>query len=101
MADSEGAAQLDEAAAIVAELCGRHPELGDRFGRLAGQLDELATTQLAGSPMVLPLTAPIRRNAVNLREATGDRFRTGVRSLEEQVANLQRRAAEWGRSGGG
>ena len=98
--DSKGAAQLKEAAAIAAELADRHPESSDRFRRLAARLNLLVKTELVGSPMVLPLTAPINRNAVNLREATGERFRRGIESLENQVANLQRRAGVEGRTDG-
>ena len=96
---SKGAAQLGAAAAVVAELGGRHPDLADRFCSLAAQLNELAETELADSPIALPLTAPIRRNALNLQEAVGERFCAGIRSLEEQVANLHKRAGDWGRIG--
>ena len=97
MADSKGVAQLSEAAAITADLGCRHPELRDLFRSLAKRLNRLAESDLAGSPISLPLTAPIHRNAINLREADGERFRKGIQSLEEQVANLQRRAGDQGR----
>ena len=97
---SKGAAQLGEAAAIVVELGARHPDLADRFRNLAVQLNALAETQLVGSPIALPLTAPIQRNAQNLQAAMGERFCAGIRSLEEQVANLDKRADDWGRIGG-
>ena len=100
MAGSKGAAQLSEAAAIVAALAGRHPESRGRLRSLAAQLNELSDARLAGSPMALPLTAPIHRNAVNLRDGSGERFLEGIQSLEEQVANLQKRAGGWGRHGG-
>ena len=97
---SKAAAQLSEAAAIAVELGVRHPDLADRFCSLAAQLNELANTQLAGRPIALPLTAPIRRNALNLKEASGDGFCAGIRSLEEQVANLHKRAGGWERIAG-
>lgn len=100
VANSKGVAQLSEAAAIAAELGCRHPELRDRFRSLAMHLNRLAESDLVGSPMALPLTAPIHRNAINLQEADGERFRKGIQSLEEQVANLQRRAGDRGRSPG-
>ena len=97
---SKGAAQLSEAAAILVELRGQHPDLADRFCSLAAQLNELAGTQLVCSPIALPLTAPIRRNALNLKNAAGEGFCAGIRSLEEQVANLHKRVGNWGRIGG-
>ncbi len=100
VAPSKGADQLSEAAAVATGLGCRHPELKDRFRSLATRLHRLAESDLVGSPMALPLTAPIHRNAINLQEADGERFLLGIQSLEEQVANLQRRAGDWSRSRG-
>lgn len=99
-AGSKGAILLGEAAAIAAELGVRHPEFGDRFDSLAERLDRIAGTELGASPLALPLTAPIHRNALNLQGAAGDRFRRGIESLEEQVANLEMRAGRGSRGGG-
>ncbi len=79
----------------MADLRRRHPGCKDRFGPLQERLAALAGTELVASPMSLPLTAPIHRNAVNLRYAGGERFQLALRTLEEQVANLQRRAGDW------
>lgn len=99
-AEPKGPGLLGEAAAIAAELGVRHPEFRDRFDSLAERLDRLSRTELGASPLALPLTAPIHRNTLNLQGADGERFRRGVESLEEQVANLEMRAGRRNRGGG-
>ena len=93
MAEPKGVAQLKDAAAIVAGFSDECVGQKARLDALAGNLIALAGSRLAGNPMVLPLTAPIHRNALNLKEAGGKRFALGLQSLESQVSNLEKRAA--------
>ena len=88
----KGVEHLSEAAEIAGALGSDFPEFNDRFAAVAAKLAALAEAPLAKSGLAVPLTAPINRNAKNLKSLDGEKLEQGLATFEQAVANFEKRA---------
>ncbi len=89
----KGVEHLTEAASIAGRLAAdADDQLRDRLSALQTTLQALSESPLAKSGLVVPLTAPVNRNAKKLATANGDGFEAALVPLEAAVANLSKRA---------
>jgi hypothetical protein len=88
----KGIEHLSEAGEIAGALGAENADLKDRFAAVAAKLALLSEAPLARSGLAVPLTAPINRNAKNLKTLDGEKLEQGLTTFETAVANFEKRA---------
>ena len=91
----KGVEHLTEAAEIAGQLAesADSDETRERLSKMRDTLLAIADSPLAKSGLVVPLTAPVNRNAKKLAAAgAGDGFEAALGPLESAVANLAKKA---------